>query len=222
MAVTPNTPNLGHEFQEELRRAAIKYVAAGAVGAAVAVVWVFGVNIAESSIDNRVESAVIGRIEEPESKLAATIKATVRNEVPSNAVIAVDDPEGCPAGWQDIGRDDSLRFAGRMLVVAGPTVDDSDRPESEDAGTQKRDYDDEGGREHVALDEDQLAPHDHLLPIGGYGEFKGDPDGGQVVAINHVKGEEQKYTKYSRPTGGSEPHENMPPFIVLHFCKKVS
>ena len=68
-------------------------------------------------------------------------------------------------------------------------------------GLSNRTFRERGGRETVTLSREQLPFEPDVRPDGGNGRE------------NYVKGLDN-----SDPA----PHENMPPFIALHFCKKLN
>lgn len=147
-------------------------------------------------------------------------------EVPPGAVVAFDREAGCPGGWSNVGRDESQRFAGRTFIVAGPRVD----RETSDQTTLSRAFDDRGGTEEHTLIEAQVPSHSHggsgLSEIYIADNFSTGADGPQMGSQwgFHVLHRGGPYGTSSPALmtdwGGGEPHNNMPPYIALHFCKK--
>lgn len=146
--------------------------------------------------------------------------AAQAEQIPADAVVAFDRKEGCPEGWTDIGKDDHNRFAGRFLLVAGP-------PAQRGAGsTDQRAFDDQGGLEAVALTIPQMPKHRHLPPEGfQHWWYKNNGNANHRITDEfNNRGIEGAFGQVDdfkmQDEGGDEEHENMPPFIALHFCKK--
>lgn len=127
-----------------------------------------------------------------------------REIVPDGAVIAFDRRDGCPRGWSQFN-------AGISRVIVGAGKPRSLPSGGVDTVLSAREFNEAGGEETVRLTLDQMPTHDH----GGL--FAGD--GNQAGMLNewtyHAAGYEQ-----IRAQGGSQPHNNMPPFIALYYCKK--
>lgn len=116
--------------------------------------------------------------------------------VPSGAVVAFDRREGCPDGW-----DPFTKGAGRVIVGEG-----------EGDGVY-RVFDDRGGKSVVRLEPNQMPEHRHVNRWLAKELREGDV--GWIGKLG-VIGE----TVQTANTGGGQAHENMPPFIVLYYCKK--
>lgn len=136
----------------------------------------------------------------------------------SGAVVAFDLEEGCPVGWTNVSEFEGVRFAGRTLVAAGPAIDRGIYK------TQERSFDDQGGQEQVSLGTKQMPKHAHdhensqVLDGGNWSLQEGsktfNPNGGGRATSGYAGGDD------NIDHGESYPHENMPPFIALNFCKK--
>ena len=134
---------------------------------------------------------------------------TPKNDDLSNAVIAFDQPAGCPDGWSQFKLAD-----GRMIVGVG----------SGD-GLTPRAYRDFNGLEEVALERGQMPSHRHNYRITTFDNQASGPIAGLM------KNSTSKYVNQrsaSTIAGGpenttvldvAEAHDNMPPFIALFFCK---
>lgn len=135
--------------------------------------------------------------------------------IPSGTVAAFDDKTGCPAGWSDFA---SAR--GRMIIGATP-------PDGEAGGLTRREWQQLGGEEAVVLLESQMPRHDHSGMTGAesvariwYDEATrsnnfvstGDPG----LGLDNI----QTHTHPIPAQGQNEPHNNIPPYIALYFCKK--
>ncbi len=147
------------------------------------------------------------------SKLVACLQ---KEAVPSGAVMAFDLPHGCPKGWEA----DISAAEGRMIIgVNGssyklPYVDG--RPEYSI-----------GGSESHKLTIEEMPSHTH--------ELAKDKSGSDFYVLRFVGGNNDSkengavttggglpfYGTTSIPEAGSDrPHNNMPPYIALRYCKK--
>lgn len=76
-----------------------------------------------------------------------------------------------------------------------------------------------GGQENVTLSAREIPVHNHFLPTGKE-DISGDGSN-TSEAVNFVscgKGSiETKYSIQTYPEGGSQPHENMQPYLVCNF-----
>lgn len=125
----------------------------------------------------------------------------------SNSVIAFDRAEGCPEGWRDWSKG-----AGRVIVGVG-----------NGANLTPRTLGDSGGEESHELTVDELPKHSHGIYIkleadnasGGnnYHRFVGTGNNSQAL---------RDHTNATDNVGEGAGHNNMPPFVALHFCKKIA
>ena len=128
--------------------------------------------------------------------------------VGSGAVMAFDIPSGCPEGWTEFSD-----ASGMVIVGVGKAENLS-----------QRNYRDTGGSEKHALTRNELASHSHgfsgdSVEFGGWG---GSGNFYKLAPGNTAEFEESHTPSGSiELTGESRPHENMPPFIVLHYCRKI-
>ncbi len=134
-------------------------------------------------------------LDEIRSESAPTSSAAA--EIPAGAVIAFDNPNGCPPGWTDMGQG----WRGHTLVAA--VADTNDR-----FGFRRS-----GGEASVTLSLTHLPPHDHGGIWGGTEQKAG--------MLNEPAYHSSGYAQ-ARMEGGGQPHENMPPYIALYFCKKMA
>ena len=120
--------------------------------------------------------------------------------VASGAVVAYDLPGGCPEGWS--GFDDGQ---GRVVVGSGVAYP----------------YRDVGGAEQVVLGPEHLPEHRHAVEPFGWGfgiNGNGAPqrlDLDDGPPWNGIAG-----TLTTSPAGQGEAHQNMPPYIILHLCRR--
>lgn len=122
--------------------------------------------------------------------------------VPASMVSAFDLPEGCPWGWE------SAKGLGGKTIIGVGKGHGSDGHELSD-----RRYREEGGTEKHTLSTDEMPAHSHS------GETIGKWNGQRPAHIlgTGVPNESGKIGE----TGGSKAHNNMPPFVVLFYCKKI-
>lgn len=136
--------------------------------------------------------------------------------IPAGAVVAFDQSEGCPKGWASF--DDSR---GRFLVGASKSGEIG--KDENGVALTHREFRESGGTEAHTLTELQLPPHKHQINTFkwgydikgvGHSELRIDVDDGPAY-----RGSEGRLTTDSSKASG-EPHNNMPPYIALYFCKK--
>ena len=155
--------------------------------------------------------------------------------VPRGGVLAFDrddlTQEKCPPGWSPfvLGR-------GRVLIGAGDPSKGDKGVGSDDKPLTIRNLRDSGGAEMHKLEEGEIPAHKHMVEdpghshrvSGGYstkGGTKG-PGGGELTVGNYAGGDHYSRKQMTgikvRPNDDGSPHENMPPYIALFFCKKNS
>lgn len=119
--------------------------------------------------------------------------------VPSGMVAAFDGPNECPEGWVSFEE-----AAGRTLIGTGKGQGLSDRR-----------YREQGGAETHTLTVAELPSHTHevIQMIGN-----NDIDGVDSTVLH--SGEHHNEPRRSGATGDGQPHNNMPPFIALRYCRK--
>lgn len=141
--------------------------------------------------------------------------------IPGDAVVAFDRPPSspCPEGWTQFKEATS-----RMIIGAGNSDDYYEKKfETDEMGKKlsPRSYRQHGGEEQVTLLEAHIPPHDHAPEgspftnlVGYNGKFTrlGSDSGQNELNLQ----ETEKLVNF----GKGEAHNNMPPFIALHYCKK--
>lgn len=133
--------------------------------------------------------------------------------VPQDAVIAFDSANGCPNGWTEFSD-----AAGRTIIGQGSgMVDENGKSLS------ARKHRQHGGEEKVTLNVAQL-PEKRLRVL-----FEKPP---YFIGLNNSQdpgytlrhggaGSGQGYSEFlTEPLGEGQPHNNMPPYVALYFCKK--
>lgn len=141
------------------------------------------------------------------SALQEELKSLRDRLPPEDAIMLVDDADGCPTGWIDVAAREPQIFAGRTIVARGFH---SDR--------QPREYRDTGGEEEHLLEWGEMPPHTHSYEdtfveiVGGNEQLS--------AAARSQRVRNKKAEKETSEAGRGEPHNNMPPFIALYYCKK--
>lgn len=119
-----------------------------------------------------------------------------RTEILSSAVLAVEGVD-CPQGWESYSA-----AAGRTIVGAGSG-----------AGLSARVAGKVGGEEDHLLTVAEMPEHTHA----------GEVSTGAGISAAHIANVPGQLTLNRRRiggAGGSRPHNNMPPFIVMTLCKR--
>lgn len=98
--------------------------------------------------------------------------------------------------------------SGRLIVGVGAATD-------QNSETRKfKPYQKGGGYTHKLL-ESQMPKHVHAQVWGqGSGKLPTTASGNDISTFNGTE------IQSTSPKGGNEPHNNMPPFIALYFCKQ--
>ena len=127
--------------------------------------------------------------------------------VPSGAVVAFDREDGCPPGWSEYRDAD-----GRFIVGTG-------RHTEHDAyGNEVADleFGEEGGERTHRLSVSEMPGHAHRQWFAN-GERFGGP--GPEIDLRSAEQDLRGVQFDSALAGGDTPHNNMPPFIALRFCR---
>ena len=125
--------------------------------------------------------------------------------LPDGFVVAFAGLE-CPHGWNEFSaaRDRFIVGASSRRPVT-PDEDDDGEPEYR-----------RGGAEEVTLTEAQMPAHHHFV------RHSDNVDPGQPHSVmtsgQSATFEGRASTRDTDIRGGSQPHENMPPYIALYFC----
>ena len=127
--------------------------------------------------------------------------------VPKGAVVAF--ATACPT---DLGWKEYRPARGRFLVATGEHTDATGTKRVFAPGVGA----DNGSYEHK-LTVDEMPRHRHVIdrqgPTRGITDLPPIGSDGAVIAVI----EQEK----SHAAGGSKPHNNIPPYIALHFCEKT-
>ena len=127
-------------------------------------------------------------------------------DFPSGAVVAFDREDGCPPGWSEYRDAD-----GRFIVGTGRhTVHDPYGNEVADL-----EFGREGGERTHRLSVDEMPPHSHTYVFSTghrsparYSDYTPDEFGVKNLPDHPTSA-----------VGGNMPHNNMPPYIALRFCR---
>ncbi len=140
--------------------------------------------------------------------------------VPQGAVMAFDLPNGCPHGWSMFERGLSRTIIGAALANTStiPNVDANDQP------LRPHPYQSTGGEEKHTLTVAEIPSHDHGFQILQHSEYlrennRGYP-GTDTVGRDPQRNNPNWPIRYTEAVGGGQPHNTMPPFIALFYCKK--
>lgn len=132
------------------------------------------------------------------------LSALLDPSVPRGAVVAFE--KECPDGWERYHA-----ASGRFLLGAG---------EDDDTGEVYELHDDGGASEHM-LTVPEMPEHTH------------DKDGKLLLVMRSrnltatevdSKGHDEINIRHGfdmQPMGENMPHENMPPYYVVNFCKRI-
>ena len=120
---------------------------------------------------------------------------------PSGAILAFSLPD-CPNGWSSFDEG-----AGRVIIGVGKGT-----------GLTARNLMDKGGEEKHKLNIAEMPKHNHKLMDVRNDRRDDYGFGGSELNIYMAKGRE--ISDIISQEGEGEPHNNMPPFIALRFCRK--
>lgn len=164
---------------------------------------------------------------------SADLRAKIAAELsplPSGAVVSFanaaspERPSGCPAGWRTYAN-----AAGRVIIGVG-----------QGANLALRKFEDVGGEEEHTLTVEEMPTHRHWRFFDAEGRIVEPPPANPQLFLTDPKGQGWNKGRFrvvtkdepgvpeghlydgARETerGGGQPHNNMPPYIVLYFCKK--
>jgi hypothetical protein len=141
------------------------------------------------------------------SFLQKRLEEVEKNMTPKGTVAAFD-LDKCPTGWSSFDEG-----AGHVILGAGQGFDGQGNKLTERILMKK------GGKEKVVLTLEQMPKHRHENATYG----RGGARNAQTHYALEVIGKGDYGPHHKRPTnavGEDEEHENMPPFVVLLFCKK--
>lgn len=139
------------------------------------------------------------RLSRVESNIDAITSPDARVVFP-NTVVAYDSATGCPTGWSDFDPG-----SGRVVVGAGSGYA----------------YRSTGGASEVTLGIEHMPVHSHR--VGPFEWGYDVDDNGHPARIDVDDGPPWNGdigTLSAEETGGGEPHNNMPPYVALHLCRK--
>lgn len=146
------------------------------------------------------------------SDFQSTYLGSVPSPLPSGAVLLIDDLNGCPKGWVDLGKNQAEHFADRMIMIAGKKKMSRER----------------GGSESVKLNVSQLPPHSHktlgkektIKVVTGGGLLSGEGIWISVLVPDDGRDSKERMTAAKSQSPQSSV-ELIPPYVALYFCKKI-
>ncbi|MEO0525424.1 MAG: hypothetical protein AAF088_21165, partial [Pseudomonadota bacterium] len=161
--------------------------------------------------------------------------------IPSGAVLAFDLPNGCPMGWNTFEEATSRAIVGAYSDRAAGNINAPTEDENGQA-LSARHYRSWGGTETHKLEVSELPSHDHdasnlktakdgqhaHVTAGGGGEGRGEgvidegprTDRAATITLTGSGPHEHGIVGTVSAKGGGAPHNNMPPYLALHYCKK--
>lgn len=122
-----------------------------------------------------------------------------------------DIPIGCAMLWT--GGIDNIPEGWHICDGTNGTIDLRDRFVLGGGGTHT--VGETGGSETVTLTVEQMPSHAHGIP------YNREPAGTGSTYTDCLYKSVTPLTIESRKTGGSQPHNNMPPYIVLPWIQRV-
>lgn len=151
-----------------------------------------------------------------------------RPPVPRGAVLAFDrddlDEDSCPPGWQPF-----LEARARSIVGAGDPSKAPGKYGSGQDGQPLKTYThrQHGGVEQVALTKEEMPGHNHPGSNSGPTPYRTATRTNEwtdyaTAPKDQAMGQDTKtgLPLVIQSEGGSEPHNNLSPFIALYYCKK--
>ncbi|MEM6890662.1 MAG: hypothetical protein AAF636_21390 [Pseudomonadota bacterium] len=178
----------------------------GAVALAGLGIWTLLKETAEDSAANIAAAEVVRELRNDGTFEARVLAAAP--SLPTGAVIAFNG-NACPQGWSFFSE-----AVGRFVM--GTTVEQVGQT---------------GGEAEVALTIAQIPEHRHALPqVSSNTQFSPAGRGANTVYFDYRDRTELSISQsieFSREewgvaaTGGSQPHNNIPPFVGLIYCQKT-
>lgn len=155
--------------------------------------------------------ALLTKIEQVRKEAIAGAKI-----LPQGTVLIVADEDGCPErGWDDYDKARGKFIIGAGLGILEPKGDHEHA--SQPGALMRVDFEDQGGEEKHTLTETEMPGHGHPFFLRG-SHFQVVPGGTRAHEFDPRVEPRQEFE--TSPVGSSAPHNNMPPFIALYFCKK--
>ena len=137
------------------------------------------------------------------NSFAQRVKVLEKTTIPTGTVLAFDRTT-CPKGWEEY-----TKAAGRTIVGAS----------QRSATKTQRNVGEQGGEEFHKLTVEELPKHDHNIKGAASGKTLAWYETRSVGAVPH---EDLKLkSPYNWSAGGSQAHNNMPPYVVLLYCTKI-
>ncbi|MCB1018770.1 MAG: hypothetical protein H6509_11580 [Bryobacterales bacterium] len=132
--------------------------------------------------------------------------------VPAGAIVGFTSTN-CPAGWEPYEP-----AKGRVVVGA---LNASNTDETGSTIT-KWGIEQVGGEQSHQLSLSEMPKHSHLTVEAGDAINSEFGVGARGNARHGVKWQNPFERSFTSPVGGAQAHNNMPPFVALHFCQKLA
>ncbi len=136
------------------------------------------------------------------AQFVACIKELRKQVVPSGAVMAFDIREGCPQEWRPFSHAN-----GRFIIGASDPATSKLPDDANDEPLEHRVFSQAGGTQRHTLTDKEMPGLSGTIvraELRGNGTFLWD----------HPSQSGQTWVR------NAEPHNNMPPYFALHYCKK--
>ncbi|CAN7690187.1 hypothetical protein LJR030_003625 [Rhizobium sp. LjRoot30] len=144
--------------------------------------------------------------------------------LPESAIVAFAGP--CPVGWEPY-----RPATARIIVGAGDEFDQVYRhweQQLQSGGVQKVELSahpllSHGGEAAHILTIAEMPSHAHEGNTGGGGlamRYDSNPNGNAFGSGGH-RFSQVEHTHPIASEGGNEAHQNMPPYIALHYCQRL-
>jgi len=137
--------------------------------------------------------------------------------VPKGAVVAFASEQGCPAGWTD------YKEAWGRFIIGAVTQDKIGQIPgdfAEDARGEKllaKDFGRPGGEEKHLLTVPEMPAHSHNIVL----DRKWGDKSNQGVGWGSDDGTHPPAQQSTSIEGENKPHNILPPYVALYFCKKA-
>ena len=104
-----------------------------------------------------------------------------------------------------------------LYIASIPNADANDQP------LRPHVYQSTGGEEKHTLTVAEIPPHDHGIQISQHSDYQrgsGGYPGMETVGRDAPRNDPKWPVRYTELVGGGQPHNIMPPFIALFYCRK--
>ena len=146
--------------------------------------------------------------------------------MPKGAVAAFDFKGGCPTGWEPYEHAWGRFIIGAVTLKQTGKIDKDFASDTRGEAIKERRFGEPGGEQRTVLDIDNMPNHNH----GGYTNYDAtgnewDPSDTKPLKGGFGSGShrivDSKHRHSIPDEGKNKPHNNMPPYVALHYCKKT-